>query len=235
MSASATQGTRGSIMKLSRIAVLAALGVLAGAEVQAQSAGTWLVKAGVNQIAPQVTSGDLSAPSLPQTQIDVGSASSLIVTAAYMLTDQWSVEFFAGLPYKHNISGAGAIAGVGKIGSVKQVSPTLLAQYRFMAPTASLRPYVGAGPTFARFFGEEGTGDLTALTNPGGPATHLSVANAWGASIQAGATFAISGKWFVDASVIKTWIKTTTTLSTGQTISAKLDPLATNLSLGYRF
>ncbi|WP_025916619.1 hypothetical protein [Herminiimonas sp. CN] len=39
----------------------------------AQSAGVWLLKAGVNQITPKVKSGDMSAPALPGTKADVRS------------------------------------------------------------------------------------------------------------------------------------------------------------------
>ena len=209
--------------------------VLVAATASAQSAGTWQVKIGANQISPQVTSGDLSAPSMPGTQIDVKAATSLILTGTYMWTDHISFEGYAGLPYKHEVVGAGAIAGVGKIGSVRQVSPTLFAQYRFLEPQSPLRPYAGLGLTYAYFYGEEGSGTLTALTNPGGAPTRLTVDSAIGLSAQLGATFRINDRWFVDASLVKTWLKTSNSLSTGQTIDTKLDPVSFGLSIGYRY
>ena len=48
---------------------LGAAGLLATAGAQAQSTSSWLLKAGVNRIAPQVSSGDLSAPSLPGSKV----------------------------------------------------------------------------------------------------------------------------------------------------------------------
>lgn len=217
--------------KLALAAVLCAVGGAAAA----QSAGSWLIKSGVNTIAPQVESGDLSAPSMAGTKIDVEKASALILTATYMLTDAVSLEFYAGLPYKHDVVGDGAIKGVGKLGTVKQVSPTLFAQYRFMAANAPLRPYVGLGLTYLYHFDEEGSGTLTALTNPGGPPTRMSVGDAWGLSPQIGVNYKLNERWFIDASVIKTFIKAESTLSTGQKIETRLDPLSANLSLGYRF
>ena len=214
---------------------LAALLCAAGSAAMAQSAGTWMVKAGVNNITPKVDSGDLSPPSMPGTKIDVEGATSLIVTAAYMVTDNFSVEFYAGLPYEHDVVGDGAIAGVGKLGSVKQVSPTLFAQWRFFDAKAQFRPYVGLGLTYAYFYDEEGSGTLTALTNPGGPPTHMSASSAWGLSPQIGAAYQFDQHWFVDGSIIKSFIKNTNTLSTGQTIDTKLDPLSANISVGYRF
>lgn len=214
---------------------IAALALAGSTAALAQSAGTWMVKAGANQIAPQVKSDDLSASSLPDSKVDVKSNTTAILTAAYMLTDNVSLEFFAGLPYKHDVVGDGSLSGVGKLGTIKQVSPTLFAQYRFLEASAPLRPYVGAGLTYAHFYGEEGSGTLTALTNPGGPPTTMSVDSAFGASFQLGLSYQFDAHWFVDGSVIKTYLKTTTKLSTGQSIDTKLDPISTNLSVGYRF
>jgi outer membrane protein len=213
----------------------AAMALLGSSAAMAQSAGTWMVKGGVNNISPQVKSGDLSAPSLPNSQVDVKSATAAILTAAYMLTDETSLEFYAGLPYKHDIVGAGALSGAGKLGSVKQVSPTLFAQYRFMPPASAFRPYVGIGLTYAHFYGEEGSGTLTALTNPGGPPTTMKVDSAFGLSPQVGLSFQLNERWYLDGSVIKTFLKNKTTLSTGQTIDTKLDPISANISIGYRF
>jgi outer membrane protein len=208
---------------------------LAAAPAMAQDAGTMMVKLGYNQIVPQVSSGDLSAPSMPGTQIDVKEAGAPVLTLTYMYTKDVSFEFFAGLPYEHDIMGDGAIKGVGKIGIVKQVSPTLFAQYRFLEKESRFRPYVGLGLTYVYNYGEEGSSTLTALTNPGGDPTLLEIDDAWGISPQIGATFKIDRKWYVDFSVIKTFVKTTAHLSTGQSIEAKLDPMAYNLGVGYRF
>jgi outer membrane protein len=214
---------------------LAALALAAGGSASAQSAGTWFAKGGINNVAPQVKSGDLSAPSIPGTKIDVKSATSAIFTLGYMLSDEVSFEFYAGLPYKHKVVGDGSIKGVGKLGTIKQVSPTLFAQYRFLEAGAPFRPYLGLGLTYAYFYGGEGSGTLTSLTNPGGAPTRLSASSAFGLSPQLGATLALDKRWFLDASVIKTFIKNKNTLSTGQTINTKLDPVSSNLSIGYRF
>ena len=214
---------------------LAALALAAGGSASAQSAGTWFAKGGINNIAPHVKSGDLSAPSIPGTKIDVKSATAAIFTLGYMLSDEVSFEFYAGLPYKHEVVGDGSIKGVGKLGTIKQVSPTLFAQYRFLEADAAFRPYLGLGLTYGYFYGGEGSGTLTSLTNPGGSPTRLSASSAFGLSPQLGATLVLGERWFLDASVIKTFIKNKSTLSTGQTINIKLDPVSTNLSLGYRF
>ena len=222
--------------KQSIAAALVASAALCGAgAAQAQVAGDVLVKLGWNKIMPKVRSEDLTAPSLPGSKIDLKSASALFFTATYMITDDISVEALGGLPYKHDIIGAGAVAGVGKIGSIHQVSPTLLLQYRFLAADAPFRPYIGAGPTFAKFYGSKGSAALTAVTNPGGPATTIGGDTEWGGTVQAGANYKIDKHWFLDAAILKTFISTKATLSTGQSTSAKLNPIAINASIGYTF
>jgi outer membrane protein len=201
----------------------------------AQVAGDVMVQAGWDKIMPKVKSGDLSQPSLPGTKIDIKSASALFFTATYMITDDISVEALGGLPYKHDIVGAGAVSGVGKIGSVHQISPTLLLQYRFMPADGPFRPYVGAGPTFAKFYGTKGSAALTAVTNPGGPPTTIGDDTEWGGTIEAGANYKIDKHWFVDAAILKTFISTKAQLSTGQTTKARLNPISINASIGYAF
>jgi outer membrane protein len=223
-------------MKKHNIVLIAATALLGLASTaQAQSAGTWAVKAGVVNIAPKVDSGDLSAPSLPGTKIDVKDATTLLFTVSYMITDNFSTELVLGVPPKHDIEGAGAIKGSGKLGSIVQISPTLLGQYHFFEAKSQFRPYVGAGVTFASFTKGKGTTALTGLTNPGGPQTTPSADAAFGLSLQGGASYAINDKWFVDGNVIKTFLKVKNKLSTGQTLDAKLDPLSLGLSVGYRF
>jgi outer membrane protein len=221
--------------KLLAANLIAGAALCAAGGAQAQTATQWMFKAGWNNIMPKVESGDLSAPSAPGTQVDVKSASSLLLTAAYMFTDNVSVEFLAGLPYKHDIVGAGSIAGVGKIGSVHQISPTVMAQWRFLEPKSMFRPYVGLGATYAVFYGTEGSAALTALTNPGGPPTTISGDHAFGGTGELGMTFKINEQWFVDAALMKTYITTHTSLSTGQSIEVKQNPVAANISVGYRF
>ena len=215
---------------------LVATAALCGAGgAHAQAAGEVMVKVGWNKIMPKVRSTDLSAPSLPGATIDIKSASALFFTAAYMVTDNASVEFLGGLPYKHDIVGTGSVQGVGKIGSIHQISPTVLMQYRFLSADAPFRPRIGVGPTFAWFYGSKGSAALTAVTNPGGPPTTIGGDKELGVTTELGASFKIDKHWFVDAAVLKTFINTEAKLSTGQTTKARLNPVAINASIGYAF
>jgi outer membrane protein len=212
--------------------MIAALAFAAGAA-QAQQAGTWLARVGVTRISPDVSSGNLTAPSLPGTQADIRADTQLSGGFAYMVTDHWAVDLPLALPFTHEIVGAGAIAGAGKLGEVKALPVTLFGQYRFGAPAAKFRPYVGAGPTFVKFYHERSTATLSALT--AGSPTTLSVQSKLALTIEAGATFALNERWLLNALVAKTFLKTRTTLSTGQTLDIRSDPLTLTASLVYRF
>lgn len=216
-------------------ALVATVALCGAGAAQAQVAGQVMVKLGWNKIMPKVRSTELSAPSLPGSTIDIKSASALFFTATYMITDDISVEALGGLPYKHDIIGTGSVQGVGKIGSIHQISPTVLLQYRFMPADAPFRPYVGAGPTFAKFYGSKGSASLTAVTNPGGPPTTIGGDTEWGVTTEVGMNYKIDKHWFVDAAVLKTFINTKAQLSTGQTTKARLNPVAINASIGYAF
>ena len=218
-------------MKL--LALAAAL--TAASAASAQTAGTWLGTLGVNKITPKVDSGDISAPALPHTKADVESDTKPRFTIGYMVTDNISTELDLGLPYKHDLIGDGAIQGVGKVGSAEVLPPTAFIQYRFLPANSMFRPYVGLGITYAKFQKERGSGQLTALLNTGGPGATFTLDDKWAASYQLGATAKINEKWFVDASVIKTKLKTKVYFSTGQVQDVRLDPLAVNISIGYKF
>ena len=215
------------------LALVAAMAAASAAS--AQTAGSWIGTLGANKITPKVDSGDVSAPALPGTKTAVGSDTQPRFTIAYMYTDNISAELDLGLPYKHDLSGAGAIQGTGKLGTSEVLPPTAFVQYRFLQANALVRPYVGLGITYADFQKETGSGELTALLNPGGPGVTFKLDNKWAASYQIGSTVKINQRWFADVNVIKTMLKTTAHYSTGQTQGVTLNPLAVAVSIGYHF
>jgi outer membrane protein len=215
--------------------------VLAGAfgvasAASAQSAGQWTAAFGINQIKPHVESGYISAPALPQSQGDISSDQQPVLVIGYGLTDNISLEGALGTPYKHNIYGAGAIAGTGKLGTVEALPPTLFVQYRFFKPTSVLRPFVGVGPTYAYFQKATGSGQMTALTNPGaGVATTFKIDNKLTYSGQIGLQANLDERWFASISYIKTKLSTDVHFSSGQEQHMKLDPSALMVVAGFKF
>lgn len=219
------------------VKLLVAAGALAAAGgAAAQSKGQWAVSVGANQIRPDVTSGAISAPALPNSFGDVSKDTQPVAVFNYGITDNITAEAAIGTPYKHKLYGAGAIAAGGELGSVKALPPTAFLQYRFFEPNAFIRPYLGLGVTYAYFFKETGSFKMTALTNPGGgAATTFSIDNKLTVSGQVGATVAINEKWFANAAYVKTRLRTDVHFSTGQNQRMKLDPDSFLVTVGYRF
>ena len=222
---------RNSVRVTAAAVALAACGLAS-----AQTAGTWSARIGVTNLSPDVNSGNLSAPSFPNTKVDAKGNTQLSGGINYMLTDNLALDLPLATPFKHDLMGDGAIAGVGKLGSTKAIPATLLLQYRFNAPNAAFRPYVALGLTYAYFYNEKTTATLNGLTggtlaNP----TTAKVDNKFGAIAQLGFIYNFNERWFVDAAYAKSFLKTNIHLSSGQSISVKLNPDVFSVGIGYRF
>lgn len=218
--------------KLLIAAALAASSLVA----QAQSAGSIVVSVGAVQIQPNVQSGDLTTPSLPGTKVDVKKASQFAGGITYYVTDNFAVDLPISLPFKHDVVGAGAIDGVGKLGTVKSLPATLLGQYHFGDAKSMFRPFIGAGVTYARFFDTKATAALSGITGgtPSKP-TLLGMKSRFGTTLQLGLGVNITSDISAHLAFTKTFVKTTGSLSTGQTIETTLDPTAIKFGIGYRF
>jgi outer membrane protein len=223
--------------RINVVKLLVAAGALAAAAgAQAQSKGQFTVSLGANQLKPNVESGAISAPALPNSLGDVSKDTQPVALITYGLTDNISVETAVGTPYKHKLYGAGAIAGTGQLGTVEAMPAVALLQYRFFEPNSRVRPYVGFGITYAYFQKETGSFTMTALTNPGGGTpTTFSIDNKWTYSGQLGLQVNVTDKWFANASYIKTRLRTDVHFSTNQQQHMKLDPDSFILSVGYKF
>ncbi len=215
------------------IAAVCAMG--AASTASAQSAGQFTAKIGAGKITPHVESGDVSAPALPGSKVKIASDTEPVFIFAYGITDNISTELALGLPYKHKLYGDGTIAGTGQLGTVEALPPTLFVQYRFFQPDAMVRPFVGLGATYAYFRKANGSGQLTALLNPGGPPSTFKIDGKATATMQAGVAVNLNPKWFVDFTVTKSYLKVQNKYSTGQTQDVKLDPMGVILALGYKF
>lgn len=221
-------------MTMTKLSLAVACLLVAGAA-SAQRAGSITIEGGATSLTPKVTSGELSAPAFPNSRTDVKADTQLTGAVNYSMSDNIVLSVPLGLGFKHDIVGAARLEALGKIGEVKALPITLLAQYRFGAAEATIRPYVGLGATYAKFYGTKGSAALTALSAPGTAGTTLSIESKFAGALQMGAVFKVNDKVYVNANAIKTFLSTRTTLSSGQFIDAKLDPLALTLAIGTKF
>ena len=215
-------------------AVICVIGSGIAASAQAQSAGQVLGRVGVTHSAPDSSSSNLTLAPVGS-QVTVGSSTQVSGGVTYMVTDNIAVDLPLVLPFKHTVTGVGAfIGGAGTVAETKALPITLLGQYRFGAANAQFRPYLGAGAVYAKFFKERSTALLSAATGgtPSNPTT-VKFEDKFSVAVQAGISVNINPKWFVDANVIYSPLKTRANLSTGQTIDVKLNPTVLSFSVGY--
>ena len=181
-------------------AAAAALGLSLSPVVQALEQGDWFGRIGVTHVAPNDSSGTVVTPGgpVPGTGLTVDSDTNLGFTVGYMVTAHIGVELLAALPFEHDIGPNTALAGVTgspAIGSTKHLPPTLSAQYYFR-PKSSVRPYVGVGVNYTRFFDEEVRGGLASAGYGS-----LELDDSWGMAGQVGIDVDVAQNWFVNFDV----------------------------------
>lgn len=142
---------------------------------------------------------------------------------SYYFTPNFAAELILTYPQKHNVRSAGE-----KIGSLKHLPPTLLAQYHF-TNFGAFKPYVGAGINFTRFSSVKFNDALTAA------GANIDK-NSWGGALQVGFDYALDKNWSINFDVKKVYIDTTVSVpGLGYSGKFKVDPVLVGVGVGYRF
>jgi outer membrane protein len=212
-------------LAISALAMTLAMPSLASAQ-STQADGPWLVRLRAINIDPNTSNG--SSGILPGNSVNISSTWAPEVDVSYFFTPNIAVELVLTYPQKHNVS-ISNVPGVGDIGSIKQIPPSLFAQYHLNTGTG-FKPYVGAGVTW--FYITDNN-----LSVPGaGSILNLSKSN-FGFGLQAGVDYALTRNWYLNADVKYVWVDTKLTDTAGLGIDTKVDvnPWVWGLGVGYRF
>ncbi|ESZ29609.1 OmpW family protein [Mesorhizobium sp. M0317] len=144
---------------------------------------------------------------------------------SYFFTDNIAAELILGTTYA-NINGQGTIGGLGDIGKVWLLPPTLTLQYHF-ADLGAFKPYVGAGVNYTIFYNQDA-----------GSANTLKVKNTFGTALQVGFDYMVDQHWGVNFDVKKLFLKPdfdVTVDGAKLTGKAELDPWLIGAGVTYRF
>lgn len=171
-------------------------------------ADNWMMRVRAIQIAPDVSSSlagiDVSKEWVPE------------VDFTYFFTPNIGAELILGTA-RHEVTLNGA-----SLGKLNHLPPTLTLQYHFN-PTGTIKPYVGAGVNYTRFYNV----DL-----PGFKVDN----NSFGGALQAGVDIAVTKNGYVNLDVKKIWIDTTVKTSAGAFVSSlDIDPVVWGVGYGFRF
>ncbi len=224
--------------------VAAALALAVAAPVLAQST---TVKLGWVNVQPNSSASAVSGPFTPVNalSLNVLAKSTIFFSAAHELNDKWDVELALGVPPTHDIQlvvlpGAavpGSVAALnGSVAAkVRQVAPTVFANYKFGAAGSQVRPFVGIGINYTSFDKTESTPVNDAVN--GGPTT-IKLTDSIGPALQVGATLKLSGPWSLTGAWSTARVKTkmtTNTLGIERTADIVFHPSVVTLALGYSF
>ncbi|HYX35002.1 MAG TPA: OmpW family outer membrane protein [Oligoflexus sp.] len=220
--------------------LIAVIILLKGSFVYAQMPGSWLLRTGAITVSPQVTSGCLSAPDFSDspdgcTKAGVSRNTQLGGGITWIMSQHLSLDMPLALPFTHEVSGEGAMKGSGTIAEIQSLPLTLFPQYRFFGSRSMFRPYFGLGVTYAYFFNPQGSGRLTATTNPGGEPTTFTVDSKFIFSPQVGASLRLYRKFYADVFYSQAKLRSRIHMSTGQHLDADLDPQTFGLAVGYAY
>jgi outer membrane protein len=199
--------------KMMKKTLLAAMTLNAGLAVAADDSPNWILRVGAHYVEPASDNHDL---------VTVGAGQSLTFNLTRMIDDHWSIELLAALPFSHDIS----LNSGGKVADVKQLPPTISAQYHFV-PAGKFHPYVGAGLNATIFFEEDTTGALAG--------TDLDLSTSFGPALQAGIDFDVGDTWFVNLEARWMDIDTRATLDGTSLGKVNIDPIAYGLTFGRNF
>ena len=246
-------------MKFQKILTATAAVLLVTGAAQAQTAGSNVMSVGWFRVSPNSSSELLTVESVggvhvgqqrPNTGASARSADTLGLSLAHFFTDNISGEFVAGLPPKHDVQGDASYSKYGKLGTVKQWSPALVARYHFFDAQTKFRPYVGLGMNYTWFSGETISNQNFVHSEFGPNATMTAKAKAsWNPVFNIGANYTIDERWSLGLSVSYLPISTRATLTTSNAIinaqgaqgtvvsstKLKLNPTVAFLNIGYRF
>jgi outer membrane protein len=194
---------------------LAALLLTATATSVLAAEGDLLVRGRVINIDPSVsTTGVLST-----LNVDVKSKAAPELDFTYMVTPNIGAELILGTA-RHEVTAGGA-----SLGKVSHLPPTVTVQYHF-APDAEVRPYMGVGINYTRFY--------SVGLSAGGTSLDIDK-NSFGGALQAGIDIAVNKDWFVNLDVKKLYIKTDVKAGSTHLGTLKINPVVFGVGIGTKF
>ncbi|AVF39433.1 OmpW/AlkL family protein [Pandoraea apista] len=156
---------------------------------------------------------------LPTLGVTVNNAIVPELDFTYMILDNVGVELILGMS-RHQLT-----SNLGQLGGVNVLPPTLLLQYHFNH-AGKVRPYVGAGINYTRFWNSN--------LNAGG--TPISIKNhSFGPALQAGVDIQMTKNLFFNIDIKKIWMKTDTSLAGTDLGTLHIDPLIVGVGVGLKF
>jgi len=200
------------------------------------------VRAGMYFVSYRTTADDLSGPFTPPgINIRLGDVNTPYFALLHHYDDHWTVELAGGVPPTTRTYGKGP-ATVGsvpfngqEVATAKWFSPSLLVEYNFLDPSYAVRPFIGAGFNFTRFYDLISTPAGDAAN--GGP-TQVKLTSSFGPAATVGGTWRIDPRFTLSASWSAARVNsnyTSDTVGVIRTTHIQFNPRTWVVAAGYRF
>jgi len=233
--------TQRTLSKTFRLLPAAVLVACAGAHADDAAPANEL-RLGAYFVHYDTTAHDLSGPFTPAgINIRVGNVTTTYITYVRRLDDNWALELAGGIPPTAKTYGKGP-ATVGsvpfndqEVATAKWFSPSLLLDYRFLTPASPVRPFVGLGFNYTRFYKLDSTPAGDAAN--GGP-TRVRLSSSFGPAGTIGASWQITREINVLASYSLARVNSNYRSDTAgviRTTSIHFNPRAFIVAAGYSF
>ena len=206
-------------MKKTLLAVAALCAMTSGAAMAQQQDGKWQVR--VRAVNLDAANKGEAAKGAAGVSINDKVIPELDIS--YYFTPNFAAELVLTYPQKQDVRSNGV-----KIGSLKHLPPSLMAQYHF-TNFGAFKPYVGAGINYTRFSSVKFDPAVEAALDPS------IKKNSWGGALQVGFDYALDKNWSINFDVKKVYISTDVYSAGAKVGKFKVDPLLVGVGVGYRF
>jgi len=187
---------------------------------QAAPEGRWLVRVRALSLTANNGSDEIVSLGVPDNAITVSDKVFPEFDISYFITKHIAAELVLTYPQQHDVKLSGT-----KIGTFKQLPPTLLAQYHFL-PEGIVRPYAGVGVNVT-FISD------VKLTVPGVGKLDLE-SSSMGMAGQLGADIKVAPRVFLNVDVKKALISSDVTLGASTISAVRIHPWLASVGLGFR-
>ena len=206
--------------------VVAAAAVLGCSAVLAQQAeGNWMMRVRVVDIQPVKKSDAIGALSIPADAVYVDNKAIPEVDFSYFFSKNLAAELILTYPQKLDAM----VKGVGKVGDLDALPPTLTLQYHF-SPDTAFRPYVGAGINLT-FFSKVSLPVVNALTHANATIDNSST----GGALQLGFDYKVAQNSYINVDIKKVYMNTDLKVNGTKVSTLTVNPLLVGVGYGFKF
>ena len=197
---------------------LAALVAALAMPALAQQAGDWTIGLGAGSVMPKDDNGTVAG----NLDVEVGNDARPTLTVEYFVRDNIGIELLAATPFKHDVN----VKGLGKVGSVEHLPPTLSVNYHWDTGSA-FKPYAGIGLNYTNLWDEQTEGALDGAD--------LDLKHSFGLAVQAGADWWLNDRSALRATVRWIDIDSDVYLNGSKIGEVEIDPIALQAAYVMKF